>query len=80
MKNLYLLSQDQRKGYDTFDCCVVVAESEEEAKKITPNWFHNWDSYTWCDSPQYVTAEYLGKLDSGNYSIGDVVIASFNAG
>lgn len=34
--NLYLLSQNINKGYDTFSSCVVVAESEEDAKTIHP--------------------------------------------
>lgn len=34
--NLYLISQDANKGYDTYDSAVVAAESPEEAVKIYP--------------------------------------------
>jgi hypothetical protein len=35
--NLYLLTQDANKEYDTFNACIVVADTEEEAKKIHPS-------------------------------------------
>lgn len=44
--NLYLLTQDTVRGYDTYDSCVVCAESEEEAQKIVPNTFHFEDQDT----------------------------------
>lgn len=34
--NIYLLSQTENDGYDTYDSCVVIAENEEEAKTIHP--------------------------------------------
>jgi len=34
--NLYLLSQTENRGYDTFDSCVVCAPNEEQAKTIHP--------------------------------------------
>ena len=40
--NLYLLTQDEYRDYDTFDSCVVAAYSEEEAKKIHP-FLHRFD-------------------------------------
>jgi hypothetical protein len=33
---LYLLTQDESNGYDTFDSCVVAAYNEEDAKRIHP--------------------------------------------
>lgn len=35
---LYLLEQDFNIWYDTHDSCVVVAENEEEARRIHPRW------------------------------------------
>lgn len=35
--NLYLISQTENIGYDTYDSAVVCAESEEEAKNIYPS-------------------------------------------
>jgi hypothetical protein len=34
--NLYLISQTARRGYDTFDYAVVVANNPESAKRISP--------------------------------------------
>ena len=76
---LYLLSQDVNDNYDTYDSCVVVAESEEDAVTMKPH-----DMYSlfdcglndmWCEIKD-VQVEYLGetKLERG------VVCASFNAG
>ncbi|MCJ8335575.1 MAG: hypothetical protein MJH10_15260 [Epibacterium sp.] len=34
--NVYLLEQDSGDEYESYDSCVVIAESEREAKKIHP--------------------------------------------
>jgi len=34
--NLYLISQEVNTDWDTFSSAVVIAESEEEARKIHP--------------------------------------------
>ena len=34
---LFLLSQTENRGYDTYDSCVVCAEDEKSAKRITPS-------------------------------------------
>ena len=34
---IYLISQQEISGYDTFDSAVVFAESEQEARNINPN-------------------------------------------
>lgn len=33
---IYLISQDINNGYDTYSDAVVIAENEEEAKRIHP--------------------------------------------
>lgn len=90
--NLYLLTQDVRQGYDTYDSVVVVAESAEEAQQIHPyarGAFEDgksgelfseqfWNSRTWADSYEDVEVEWIG-LASGKLRKG-VVLASFNAG
>lgn len=35
--NIYLLKQSINNEYDTFDSAVVIAENEEEARKIHPS-------------------------------------------
>lgn len=34
---IYLLSQDVVNDYDTYDSAIVIAENEDEARKIHPN-------------------------------------------
>lgn len=41
---LYLISQEENNGYDTYDSAVVAAASEAEAKRIDPSGFRRWDS------------------------------------
>jgi hypothetical protein len=40
--NLYLLTQGINNGYDTYDSAVVAAESEEEARRVSPCHFYVW--------------------------------------
>ena len=83
--NLYLIRQDMNRDYDTYDSAVVIANSEEEAKTIHPqgyrwkngSWNTHWSSNDWCH-PEHVKVELIGTTTSGD--VGDVIIASFNAG
>ena len=75
--NLYLL-YGQESGYDTYDSCVVAAESEEIAKTIHPNSTAHWDKYSWASSPEYVEASLIGVAIEGTGQ--GVICASFNAG
>ena len=36
---IYLLEQDLNNGYDIYDSVVVIAENEDEARKIHPSSF-----------------------------------------
>ena len=47
--NLYLLTQDTVRGYDTYDSCVVCAESEEEAQTVIPETYQR----DYRDTPRY---------------------------
>ena len=79
MNSLYLLTQDENNGYDTYDSCVVVALSQEGARQINPagKWGKIWTA--WCSKPAQVEVQYLGKADS-SLEAGFIVCASFNAG
>jgi len=46
--NLYLLTQSENDDYDTYDSCVVAAESEETAKTIHPS-----NNYCFIDGKLY---------------------------
>jgi hypothetical protein len=90
MKNkLYLISQEENVGYDTYDSAVVVAPDEETAKIIDPrNWGRDnifmteedWNRpySSWCSSPDKVKVLHLGEA-TDDLKVG-VVTSSFNAG
>lgn len=79
---LYLLSQSVNNEYDTYDSCVVAAESEEEAKLIHPNGFGtmpNDGKYdSWVRTVGEVECKYIGEAGEGIEQ--GVICASFNAG
>jgi hypothetical protein len=87
---LFLLMQDIEHGYDTYDSCVVVAETAEQAKNIHPDgtlygapdsgWSRGFfNSRTWAHRPEQVNAILIGEADP-SLKANEVVIASFNAG
>ena len=66
MLYLYLLTQKERTGYDTFDSCVVAAYSREDAVKIHPFLhkfrenclpFDDYDKFDQWDNPEYIYKE-----------------------
>lgn len=86
---LWLLSQTQENGWDTFDRAVVAADTESLAKETFPYQIEHgthgmsnaqlWAKYAgheWCSSPYLVTAKYLAEYDGP----AGVILASFNAG
>jgi hypothetical protein len=91
--NLYLLTQHENTGYDTFDSCVVAADSPEDAVLINPNGdvyrsdpnskSEGWAKGTtrsydgWASEPSAVKAKLVGVAAEG---VMGVVCASFNAG
>lgn len=80
---LFLLSQDIKNGYDTFDSVVVCAEDEDEARKIHPSRYveklEDWSkNYTWANNKEQVEVKLIGKA-ADNIQKG-VVLVSFNAG
>ena len=89
--NLYLISQNTNRRYDTFDSAVVAAYSEDEATYIHPDGGSTWDAglgwnnehgtranKTW-PSPDNITVVKIGIAES-NVDAGEVVLSSFNAG
>ena len=91
--NLYLLTQEEMRGYDTYDSCVVCAESEEEAQKIVPSCCHQYIAGILCDEEGVPETEdfapwaiHQDRVKVKLIGIADpsvekgVVIASYNAG
>ncbi len=76
---LYLISQDQNSGWDTYDSAVVAAPSAKAARGILPDDVcMKWGSASWAYSPSHVSTEYLGVAIPGTEA--GVICASFNAG
>ena len=80
---LWILTQDEVDGYDTFDSCVVCANNEYDARQIHPceKYFDrnfSWGTRGWATSPENVKARCIGKAIG--VSAGDVVLTSYNAG
>ena len=84
MSKLYRIWQDVNGGYDTYDSAIVVARSEDEARKIHPracNHGRDWTKDEWAVDewamPDDVGVEQLGTT---RMRVGTVVCASYNAG
>jgi hypothetical protein len=80
MKYLYLISQEEKNGLDTFNAVVVCARNREEARRVHPFGKDAWGkSYAgWVGTPESVTVKLLGDARS-NIPLG-VVLGSYNAG
>lgn len=86
MKSLYILKQIVNREWDTYDSAIVVASSIEDARYIHPDgvdvrqdnaWFN---PACWC-APEDVEIMWVADLPENSiYEIGEVVVASFNAG
>jgi hypothetical protein len=80
VKNLYLISQEVNRGYDTYDSAVVVASEAEEARSMHPSGEVDVDLEVCSDgwaAPNDVSVKLIGTAVEG---IEGVVCASFNAG
>jgi hypothetical protein len=81
MKNLYLISQSVKSGFDTYDSAVVAADSEESARLIRPYDGDDWYEFDnneekWC-SPEDVIVRLIGIAVEG---VDGVICASYNPG
>ena len=77
---IYLLEQIENNDYETYDSCIVCAESVEDAKCITPQGmeFGKYVSSFWAFTKKGITCTELGTANK-NLKRG-VLNASFNAG
>lgn len=69
---LWLISQSVNDGYDTYDACVVAAETEEEARRVSPSPFID----AWAPLKD-IEVELLGDATEGHSGL---ILGSFNAG
>ena len=92
---LYLLSQSEQNGWDTYDSMVVAAGSPAKAKQIHPSEHYYWDkkisSWVWehtptqpVRSPEWANnPKNITTTFLGHAKAGTkegVILASFNAG
>lgn len=77
---IYLLEQDLNNGYDTYDSVVVIAENEDEARKIHPGGEYEQDFYDWVQFNQIdqIKVTHIGTATEEQKK--GVLLASFNAG
>jgi len=78
---LWLVTQDEASGWDTYDSMVVAAASEADARSMHPCGYEFGADIgvgVWCSSPDKAKAECIGEAD-GAVERG-VILASFNAG
>jgi hypothetical protein len=83
--NIYLISQRERTGYNTFDSAVMIAPDEETARRMNPSngkimEKRDWESVfrSWASSPDFVEVELIGQAASDRPQ--GVVCSSFNEG
>lgn len=79
--NIYLITQDKVKGYDTYDCAVVSAENELDAVSLHPSGDNlQWDK----DGGSWVRRHDIGfikvKLIGASVVDEGVILASFISG
>ena len=77
---LYKLTQETNNDHNTYDACIVCAESEEDAISITPNNRINIETcveYGWVPKSEVLCVEIGIANDT---QLRGVVLASFNAG
>jgi hypothetical protein len=61
---IYLLKRTDPVGYDEYDSCVVVADSEEQARFINP-----CEHYVWSDEQQKYGFKYAdGRIEYHKYA------------
>ena len=86
---IYTISQNVNTEYDTYSDAIVVAENEDEARKIHPDGDYDYkeagtialkadrENGTWAKK-KYVIVEYIGEAKEGMKK--GVICASFHAG
>ena len=83
---IYLISQNENRGYDTYSDAVVAAPDENTARIIHPSgdiWGVDWVPVdyafpTWASRPDSVKVELIGEAVEGTKQ--GVICSSFHAG
>ena len=77
--NLYLITQSDRGGYDTYDSAVVIAKTKKDAATMHPDGdtIPAECNTTWTNDPGNVKVKFLGIADLFSYP---AVICAFQCG
>lgn len=80
---IYLLSQEENTGYDTYSECIVCATNVEDAKNIRPDSKEFIDgvcadSYEWATNINNITCEEIGIANHNTRE--GVILSSYHAG
>lgn len=79
---LYKLTQTDNRRHNTYDSCIVCAESKEDAVTISPDEDHTIEEKyaltSWAKDVSGITVEEIGEAN-GNQVRG-VILASYNQG
>jgi hypothetical protein len=88
--NIYFISQNENRGYDTYDSAVVAAAMPRDARNIHPSFCNfTWSGNDWetdkgypsfddWTSPDNVNVEFIGVAKEGTEP--GVICSSYNAG
>jgi hypothetical protein len=83
--NIYLISQRERTGYNTYDSAVMIAPDEKTARRMSPGngrimEERDWECVfrSWASSPDFVKVELIGQAAPDREQ--GVVCSSYNAG
>jgi len=83
--NIYLISQRERTGYNTYDSAVMIAPDEETARRMSPGngrimKERDWECVfrSWASSPDFVKVELIGQAALDREQ--GVVCSSYNEG
>lgn len=77
---LWVISQTENCGYDSYDSAVVAAETEAKARVTMPSEYEEFGKQYggWCSAASKVKVELIGHAIPGTKP--GVICASFNAG
>lgn len=78
---LWIISQSEVRGFDTYDSAVVAADDEDAARMIRPDsdpWGAGSAWLFWTGDPRSVSVQYIGEAAEGTQP--GIILSSYNAG
>lgn len=72
--NIYRVSQSINRSYDTFDSFICYAESEEQARKMSPSGRYKWSDTGWVGEDGTMLNERWGTEWVNSNQIDEVMV------